>query len=371
MATRTSLLPLLTLATLTLGGCAASEIDRPTSCASNADCTGERTCLLGFCQVGEDMPSPSQDMTPAPDLLADLPAPVVDMAPPDMTQPEDMQDMAPCVPQSCEDRSAECGTLSDGCGRTLNCGFCDSTSECQNNQCVCTDCGLWSYNARSQRWTKTAAPLPNATHEPKTPIRAVVRTKDSQEVIVFTETTAHTLELRRNPPEWTNSTLLALPTTVQGSILAAWAQGGQPEYIALLMANQGLSHVALVAYEGGLNFDFAGVQRIEYGEDWTMGALAPTDRTQLRAMWYGTNTPQGIFPDVTSATCTEPSEAIAGVVDAQKVYAFESAACFEFLYQSSQSLFAPFMLPDAPKTSLITGAYHDGDSIYFTLGDSL
>src|SRR5262245_38404629 len=57
-------------------------------------------------------------------------------------------DGAGCVPTTCSARNAECGTISDGCGHELDCGYCVFQSdECQNNACVCQpncymrDCG--------------------------------------------------------------------------------------------------------------------------------------------------------------------------------------------------------------------------------------
>src|SRR5262245_7805053 len=53
---------------------------------------------------------------------------------------------AQCVPTTCSDASAQCGTISDGCGGTLSCGTCPSGKQCRFNQClaVCssgrTDC---------------------------------------------------------------------------------------------------------------------------------------------------------------------------------------------------------------------------------------
>ncbi len=46
-----------------------------------------------------------------------------------------------CVPATCAQRGASCGSISDGCGGTLSCGNCPttgtSTYACENNQCVC------------------------------------------------------------------------------------------------------------------------------------------------------------------------------------------------------------------------------------------
>ncbi len=56
-------------------------------------------------------------------------------------------DTTTCVPKTCAG-NAECGTLSDGCGGELDCGFCVFQSDaCENNVCVCQpscsfrDCG--------------------------------------------------------------------------------------------------------------------------------------------------------------------------------------------------------------------------------------
>ena len=53
-----------------------------------------------------------------------------------------------CTPTTCAAHGAECGTLSDGCGQELDCGYCLFASDrCESNSCVCQpscymrDCG--------------------------------------------------------------------------------------------------------------------------------------------------------------------------------------------------------------------------------------
>ena len=50
-----------------------------------------------------------------------------------------------CVPKTCADRRAECGSVSDGCGHTLNCGTCDDGVCLGTHVCGCPggtqDCG--------------------------------------------------------------------------------------------------------------------------------------------------------------------------------------------------------------------------------------
>jgi hypothetical protein len=41
-----------------------------------------------------------------------------------------------CTPTTCAAQGATCGSLSDGCGGTLNCGTCSSGQTCTNNACV-------------------------------------------------------------------------------------------------------------------------------------------------------------------------------------------------------------------------------------------
>lgn len=47
-------------------------------------------------------------------------------------------DAGVCFPTSCTARGAVCGSLSDGCGGTLNCGTCGNGASCQQNACVCS-----------------------------------------------------------------------------------------------------------------------------------------------------------------------------------------------------------------------------------------
>ena len=42
-----------------------------------------------------------------------------------------------CVPRTCADIDAQCGSLNDGCGHTLNCGACPVGRACRANECGC------------------------------------------------------------------------------------------------------------------------------------------------------------------------------------------------------------------------------------------
>ncbi|HEX3473964.1 MAG TPA: hypothetical protein VHT91_02920 [Kofleriaceae bacterium] len=42
-----------------------------------------------------------------------------------------------CVPTTCAAHGAECGSLSNGCGGTLNCGSCPAGRVCSGNFCEC------------------------------------------------------------------------------------------------------------------------------------------------------------------------------------------------------------------------------------------
>lgn len=55
---------------------------------------------------------------------------------------------APCYPTTCEAQSVSCGYIPDGCGLTLNCGFCPIDYDCLAGMCVyhepqlcCDSCG--------------------------------------------------------------------------------------------------------------------------------------------------------------------------------------------------------------------------------------
>ncbi len=43
-----------------------------------------------------------------------------------------------CTPTTCSAQGKNCGSISDGCGGTLNCGSCTSPNTCTNNVCGCT-----------------------------------------------------------------------------------------------------------------------------------------------------------------------------------------------------------------------------------------
>jgi hypothetical protein len=42
---------------------------------------------------------------------------------------------AACVPRTCAQLGINCGTAPDGCGGTLNCGGCRKNRTCVNNVC--------------------------------------------------------------------------------------------------------------------------------------------------------------------------------------------------------------------------------------------
>ncbi len=46
-----------------------------------------------------------------------------------------------CQPLTCADAGKSCGTVSDGCGGTLDCGSCGTGASCDNNVCVPLPCG--------------------------------------------------------------------------------------------------------------------------------------------------------------------------------------------------------------------------------------
>lgn len=105
----------------------------------------------GVSASGDDAPTPPvpPDARPVPpDAPPD--APVVD-APPDAPPPPPA-----CVPLTCDELSANCGGLDDGCGKPLDCGTCGAPSVCsgqgQANVCALplvsrTCAGGWCWEA--------------------------------------------------------------------------------------------------------------------------------------------------------------------------------------------------------------------------------
>ncbi len=47
------------------------------------------------------------------------------------------EDVAICLPATCEQLGYECGQATDGCGGTLKCGGCDQGQVCKGHKCVC------------------------------------------------------------------------------------------------------------------------------------------------------------------------------------------------------------------------------------------
>ena len=65
---------------------------------------------------------------------------------------------ATCTPKTCTTAGADCGSASDGCGGTLACGSCATGTTCSANKCVTSgggttwDCASSSYGG-AQYWT--------------------------------------------------------------------------------------------------------------------------------------------------------------------------------------------------------------------------
>lgn len=49
-----------------------------------------------------------------------------------------------CTPETCSDSSFDCGTYSDGCGGTFDCGNCSGTETCINGHCTCAPTATWT-----------------------------------------------------------------------------------------------------------------------------------------------------------------------------------------------------------------------------------
>lgn len=100
-----------------------------TACASNTDMPGT-----------EDGGRPPRDASESEDAGVRADATLPDMARPpvDMAVPVDAAPDAPsCTARTCEEAGATCGTIEDGCGLVLDCGFCGGTEECVASSCAC------------------------------------------------------------------------------------------------------------------------------------------------------------------------------------------------------------------------------------------
>ena len=60
------------------------------------------------------------------------------------------QAQSSCMPiTTCNNAGATCGTASDGCGGTLNCGSCPSGQVCTNNNCYSATCQAFTCGPNS------------------------------------------------------------------------------------------------------------------------------------------------------------------------------------------------------------------------------
>lgn len=94
----------------------------------------------------EDRAPPDAPLDLPPDLPTDTPADLLlDLV---EDAPADVEDdgREACTPATCESLGAECGSPSDGCGGTLDCGTCAAPYVCgglEPNRCGCTP-GAWT-----------------------------------------------------------------------------------------------------------------------------------------------------------------------------------------------------------------------------------
>jgi len=129
-------------------GCCPAGCDR----SNDSDCVN--TCGNGILEIGEvcdgDCPTSCDDgdactingVSGQPDLcnVVCTASPVTSCVngdgccPAGCTSAND-SDCA-CVPKTCAELGATCGSVSNGCGGTLNCGGCAGSATCQNSQCV-------------------------------------------------------------------------------------------------------------------------------------------------------------------------------------------------------------------------------------------
>jgi hypothetical protein len=113
------------------GYCESTPRPDGTECDDLDDCTTDETCSDGLCTGG-----------------------TLDTSNPDCCQCEceTCGSYCGCAPSTCEGLEATCGTLSDGCGGTIECGECESPEWCGgggvDNQCGCTPatCEILGFN---------------------------------------------------------------------------------------------------------------------------------------------------------------------------------------------------------------------------------
>lgn len=78
---------------------------------------------------GSDVADTDSDTPDSAVFDATADSPVEDSSPPDSAVP-DASYSDTCVPQTCEELGAECGSIDDGCGTTLDCHPCDLPAVC-------------------------------------------------------------------------------------------------------------------------------------------------------------------------------------------------------------------------------------------------
>lgn len=113
------------------GICESAPRPDGTDCDDGDSCTTGETCSEGICTGGVQDPT-------NPDCC--------------QCECEMCGHYCGCAPSTCEDVDATCGTISDGCGGTVECGDCESPEWCGgggvDNQCGCTPatCEILGFN---------------------------------------------------------------------------------------------------------------------------------------------------------------------------------------------------------------------------------
>jgi hypothetical protein len=141
----------LTIALIVTAGCvfAPNFGDGQVRCGSNGECPPGQTCADdNFCH--QVTPSASGNCVPRNCYvgwcgpISDGCGKTIDCGPCNPTAPAvdaGVRDMAGCVPTAQCIATKTCGTLDDGCGRALHCPDCAVTRTCSNtkpNDCTCT-----------------------------------------------------------------------------------------------------------------------------------------------------------------------------------------------------------------------------------------
>ena len=125
-------------------------IKKPDECTTNTDCTNSKKPICDNGQCVEEACIPNCDNRECGDNGCDG---VCGTCGANQACNSHHQCVNNCTPKTCTELSADCGSIDNGCGTSIDCGDCLATQSCDSNKCI--DNPNNSFNGSFENWTDT------------------------------------------------------------------------------------------------------------------------------------------------------------------------------------------------------------------------